>query len=98
MSNIDIFESLEADAKAQKEIPSDEKFKQLNTLAKRFVDTKRDISVAEETVSKLKENLKQIKESDSELVQQFLKGKADGPVPFHYPAPDLKTSFLGADK
>ena len=40
----------------------------------------------------------QIKESDSELVQQFLKGKADGPVPFHYPAPDLKTSFLGADK
>ena len=64
MSNIDIFESLEADAKAQKEIPSDEKVKQLNTLAKRFVDTKRDISVAEETVSKLKENLKQIKESD----------------------------------
>ena len=40
----------------------------------------------------------EIKESDSELVQQFLKGKADGPVPFHYPAPDLKTSFLGADK
>ncbi|MEL7441860.1 MAG: phospholipid ABC transporter ATP-binding protein MlaF, partial [Pseudomonadota bacterium] len=40
----------------------------------------------------------QIKESDSELVQQFLKGKADGPVPFHYPAPDLKASFLGADK
>mgnify|MGYP000147077692 FL=1 len=40
----------------------------------------------------------QIKESDSELVQQFLKGKADGPVPFHYPASDLKESFLGADK
>ena len=40
----------------------------------------------------------EIKESDSELVQQFLKGKADGPVPFHYPAPDLKASFLGADK
>ena len=40
----------------------------------------------------------EIKESDSELVQQFLKGKADGPVPFHYPAPDLKTSFLGGDK
>jgi phospholipid/cholesterol/gamma-HCH transport system ATP-binding protein len=40
----------------------------------------------------------QIKDSDSELVQQFLKGKADGPVPFHYPASDLKESFLGADK
>jgi phospholipid/cholesterol/gamma-HCH transport system ATP-binding protein len=40
----------------------------------------------------------QIKESDSELVQQFLKGKADGPVPFHYPASELKESFLGADK
>ncbi|WP_334015484.1 phospholipid ABC transporter ATP-binding protein MlaF [Alteromonas sp. S167] len=40
----------------------------------------------------------QIKDSDSELVQQFLKGEADGPVPFHYPASDLKESFLGADK
>ena len=40
----------------------------------------------------------QIKDSDSELVQQFLKGKADGPVPFHYPASDLKESFLGAEK
>jgi phospholipid/cholesterol/gamma-HCH transport system ATP-binding protein len=38
----------------------------------------------------------EIKNSDSELVQQFLRGKADGPVPFHYPASDLKTSFLGA--
>ena len=26
----------------------------------------------------------QIKHSDSELVQQFLRGEADGPVPFHY--------------
>ena len=40
----------------------------------------------------------QIKESESELVQQFLKGKADGPVPFHYPASELKESFLGADR
>ncbi|GFD92556.1 ABC transporter ATP-binding protein [Alteromonas sp. KUL156] len=40
----------------------------------------------------------EIKDSDSELVQQFLKGKADGPVPFHYPAPDLKKSFLGGVK
>lgn len=40
----------------------------------------------------------QIKESDSELVQQFLKGNADGPVPFHYPAPDLESSFFGEAK
>ena len=40
----------------------------------------------------------QIKDSDSELVQQFLNGKADGPVPFHYPAPELEQSFLGVRK
>ena len=40
----------------------------------------------------------QIKESESELVQQFLKWKADGPVPFHYPASSLEESFLGAGK
>tara|TARA_R110000744_G_scaffold56656_8_gene119473 strand:- start:5636 stop:6529 length:894 start_codon:yes stop_codon:yes gene_type:complete len=38
----------------------------------------------------------QIKQSDSPLVQQFLKGHADGPVPFHYPADDLEQTFLGA--
>jgi len=64
MADVDIFQSLEQDAKRQKEIPNDEKFKQLNTLAKRFIDTKDDISVAEENVSKLKESLKQIKEND----------------------------------
>lgn len=37
----------------------------------------------------------EIKNSDSQLVQQFLHGKADGPVPFHFPAQDIKTSFLG---
>jgi phospholipid/cholesterol/gamma-HCH transport system ATP-binding protein len=37
----------------------------------------------------------EIKNSDSELVQQFLNGNADGPVPFHFPAQDIKTSFLG---
>ncbi len=30
----------------------------------------------------------QIAASDSEWVQQFMQGKADGPVHFHYPAPD----------
>ncbi|MCW8109459.1 ATP-binding cassette domain-containing protein [Alteromonas ponticola] len=38
----------------------------------------------------------QIRESDSELVQQFLKGKADGPVPFHYPAQKLEDAMFGA--
>ncbi|QHJ11778.1 putative phospholipid import ATP-binding protein MlaF [Paraglaciecola mesophila] len=38
----------------------------------------------------------QIKQSDSPLVQQFLKGQADGPVPFHYPSDDLEHTFLGA--
>jgi len=40
----------------------------------------------------------QIKESESELVQQFLKGQADGPVPFHFPAADLEQSFFGGGK
>ncbi len=39
----------------------------------------------------------QIKHSDSELVQQFLRGEADGPVPFHYPAPSLQESMLGEE-
>ena len=30
----------------------------------------------------------QIKNLDSAWVQQFMNGDADGPVPFHYPAPD----------
>ena len=37
----------------------------------------------------------EIKNSDSALVQQFLRGEADGPVPFHYPAEDLSTSLFG---
>lgn len=37
----------------------------------------------------------EIKNSDSALVQQFLKGEADGPVPFHYPAADLNESLFG---
>lgn len=32
--------------------------------------------------------------SDHALVQQFLKGLADGPVPFHYPAPGLAEDLL----
>lgn len=38
----------------------------------------------------------EIQNSDSDLVQQFLKGRADGPVPFHFPADDLESSLLGS--
>lgn len=37
----------------------------------------------------------EIKNSDSELVQQFLRGEADGPVPFHFPAGDLAEQLIG---
>ncbi len=36
-----------------------------------------------------------IKHSDSPLVQQFLQGNADGPVPFHFPATDLDAALFG---
>jgi phospholipid/cholesterol/gamma-HCH transport system ATP-binding protein len=36
----------------------------------------------------------QIRQSDSPLVQQFLKGKADGPVPFHFPADSIEKDLL----
>lgn len=38
----------------------------------------------------------EIRQSDSALVQQFLKGEADGPVPFHFPAKDIAEDFIGA--
>ncbi len=31
----------------------------------------------------------------SPIVQQFMSGSPDGPVPFHYPAPDYATELLG---
>ncbi|MBX3695560.1 MAG: ATP-binding cassette domain-containing protein, partial [Steroidobacteraceae bacterium] len=36
-----------------------------------------------------------LRRSDSEVVRQFLDGVADGPVPFHYPAPDYRDELLG---
>ncbi len=36
----------------------------------------------------------QLAQSDSEWVQQFMQGKADGPVHFHYPAPDYFDDLL----
>ena len=35
--------------------------------------------------------------SDSETVHQFMTGSAEGPVKFHYPAPDYASQLLGAD-
>lgn len=40
----------------------------------------------------------ELRDSDSQWVKQFMQGLADGPVPFHYPAPDLDEAFLGAEK
>ena len=34
----------------------------------------------------------------SDLVHQFMNGMADGPVPFHYPAPDYAEQLLGGDE
>ncbi|HUA25082.1 MAG TPA: ABC transporter ATP-binding protein [Steroidobacteraceae bacterium] len=36
--------------------------------------------------------------SDSETVHQFMTGSAEGPVKFHYPAPDYAGQLLGADE
>jgi phospholipid/cholesterol/gamma-HCH transport system ATP-binding protein len=38
---------------------------------------------------------KDLASSSSELVRQFMTGAADGPVPFHYPAPDYAEQLLG---
>jgi phospholipid/cholesterol/gamma-HCH transport system ATP-binding protein len=41
-----------------------------------------------------------LKNNDSEIVRQFVGGLADGPVPFHYPAPDYFGELLarGGDR
>lgn len=38
----------------------------------------------------------QLRASASQWVQQFMNGLPDGPVPFHYTAPELLDDFLGA--
>ncbi len=35
--------------------------------------------------------------SDSDFVQQFVHGKPDGPMPFHYPAESLENEILGGN-
>ncbi len=37
----------------------------------------------------------QLRASSDPLVHQFVRGEPDGPVRFHYPAPDLREDFLG---
>jgi len=37
----------------------------------------------------------ELRESDSAVVRQFMSGAADGPVPFHYPAPDYFEQLMG---
>jgi phospholipid/cholesterol/gamma-HCH transport system ATP-binding protein len=39
----------------------------------------------------------QLRASNSAAVRQFMTGGAEGPVPFHYPAPDYATQLLAAD-
>ncbi len=40
----------------------------------------------------------QLREHHSETVTQFMQGMADGPVPFHYPAPDYGEQLLAPDR
>lgn len=37
----------------------------------------------------------ELKHTTSKQVEQFMQGLPDGPVPFHYPAPDYKKDLLG---
>jgi len=39
----------------------------------------------------------QLRASDSPAVRQFMTGSPDGPVAFHYPAPDFLTQLLADD-
>ena len=41
---------------------------------------------------------KELAASGLEVVKQFMTGSDDGPVPFHYPAPDYRQDLLGGDE
>jgi phospholipid/cholesterol/gamma-HCH transport system ATP-binding protein len=41
--------------------------------------------------------LKNLKGHQSDIVNQFLNGLPDGPVPFHYPAADYYQQLLGSE-
>jgi phospholipid/cholesterol/gamma-HCH transport system ATP-binding protein len=40
---------------------------------------------------------KELAASQSDIVRQFMSGAPDGPVPFHYPAPDVRVQLLEDD-
>lgn len=40
----------------------------------------------------------QLLEEESPRIQQFIKGLPDGPVPFHYPAPDFYEELMKGDR
>ena len=40
---------------------------------------------------------RELKESSLDVVRQFMEGSAEGPVPFHYPAPDYETELLAVE-
>ena len=40
----------------------------------------------------------ELRNSPQEVVRQFIGGHPDGPVPFHYPAPDYFDELLGRGK
>ena len=40
----------------------------------------------------------ELSQDSSALVQQFMHGMADGPVPFHYPAPDYAEQLLSRER
>lgn len=40
----------------------------------------------------------ELEHNKSAWVRQFMKGLADGPVPFHYPAPDYANQLLGGEE
>lgn len=41
---------------------------------------------------------RELRASSAEVVRQFMDGLADGPVPFHYPAPDYHAQLLAREK
>ncbi|MGH8292384.1 MAG: ABC transporter ATP-binding protein [Gammaproteobacteria bacterium] len=41
---------------------------------------------------------RELEQNKSAWVRQFMKGLADGPVPFHYPAPDYAAQLLGEER
>ncbi len=40
----------------------------------------------------------ELRASENALAQQFLQGQADGPVAFHYPAPDMADQLMGTSR